>query len=95
MMVFGAGWECVKNFVDPQKTEATHLSHFGHKVTFVEVETLSSSARNASLIREAVMAMPEPEADRRLVLWVTQRAPRTSLRQSPPFRVCSKGLQRW
>jgi hypothetical protein len=37
MMVFELGWECVKNFVDPQMTEATHLSHFGHKATFVEV----------------------------------------------------------
>ena len=68
MMVFGVGWECVKNYVDPQMTEATYLSHFGHKVSFVEVETLSSSSRNASLIREAVMATPETEAGRRLVL---------------------------
>jgi pimeloyl-ACP methyl ester carboxylesterase len=68
MMVFGLGWECVKNFVDPQMTEASHLSQFGHKVTFVEVETLSSSARNASLIRDAVMAIPESEAGRRLLL---------------------------
>ena len=68
MMVFGVGWECVKNYIDPQMTEAIHLSHFGHKVSFIEVETLSSSARNASLIREAVMATPEPEAGRRLVL---------------------------
>jgi hypothetical protein len=68
MMVFGVGWECVKNYIDPQMTEAIHLSHFGHRVSFIEVETLSSSARNASLIREAVMATPEPEAGRRLVL---------------------------
>ena len=68
MMVFGGGWECVKNYLDPQMTEAIHLSHFGHKVSFIEVETLSSSARNASLIRESVMATPEPEAGRRLVL---------------------------
>jgi len=64
MMVFGVGWECVKNFVDPQMTVATHLSQFDDEVTFLEVETLSSSARNASLIREAVMAitnlMPPP-----------------------------------
>ncbi|MEJ2730694.1 MAG: hypothetical protein P8185_19700 [Deltaproteobacteria bacterium] len=68
MMVFGVGWECVKNYVDPQMTEAIHLSRFGHKVSFIEVETLSSSARNARIIREAVMATPEPEAGRRLVL---------------------------
>jgi hypothetical protein len=68
MMVFGVGWECVKNFVDPKMTLANHLSQFGHDVSFIDVETLSSSARNASLIREAVMAMPEPEEGQRLVL---------------------------
>ena len=68
MMVFGVGWECVKNYVDPQMAEATHLSKFGHQVSFIEVETLSSSARNAGLIREAVMAESDPEAGRRLVL---------------------------
>ena len=68
MMVSGVGWECVKNFVDPQKTVETHISQFGHEATFIEVETLSSSARNASLIREAVMAIPEPEKGKRLVL---------------------------
>jgi hypothetical protein len=68
MMVFGVGWECVKNYVDPQMTEATNVSHFGHKVSFIEVETLSSSTRNARIIRQAVMATPEPETGRRLVL---------------------------
>ena len=66
--VHGVGWECVKNFVDLQKTAPTHLSQFGHKVTLVNVESLSSSARNASLIRDAVMAMPELEEEKRLVL---------------------------
>jgi hypothetical protein len=68
MMVYGVGWECVKNYVDPQMSEATHLSHFGYKVSFIEVETLSSSTRNARIIREAVMATPEPETGRPLVL---------------------------
>jgi len=68
MMIFGVGWECVKNFIDPQMTEFAHLSHFGHEVTFLEVETLSGSARNAGIIREAVMAMPESEDGKALVL---------------------------
>jgi hypothetical protein len=49
-------------------TVATHLSQFDDEVTSLEVETLSSSARNASLIREAVMAIPEPEEGKRLLL---------------------------
>jgi hypothetical protein len=68
MMVFGVGWECVKNFVDPQMTVANHLSQFDDEVTFLEVETLSGSARNASLIRDTVMAMPESEKDKPLLL---------------------------
>lgn len=68
MVIQGVGWGCVENFVDSQKTVATHLSQFGHEVTLLDVEALSSSARNASLIREAVMAMPEPEENKRLLL---------------------------
>lgn len=68
VVVFGVGWECVKNFVDPQKTMVNHISRFGHEFTFLEVEALSSSTRNASLIREAVMAMPEPDKDKRIIL---------------------------
>jgi hypothetical protein len=68
VVVTGVGWECVKNFLHPQKTLATHLSRFGHEITRIDVEALSSSARNASLIREAVMAMPEPDEGKRLML---------------------------
>jgi hypothetical protein len=68
VVVNGVGWGCVKNFVDLQMTVATHLSRFDHEVIFIDVESLSSGARNASLIREAVMAMPEPEESKRLVL---------------------------
>ena len=66
MAVFGVGWRCVKNFIDPQLTMTNHISQFGHGITFLEVEALSSSARNASLIREAVMAMPK--TDERIIL---------------------------
>jgi len=68
VVVFGVGWRCVKNFIDPQLTMTNHISQFGHEITFLEVEALSSSARNASLIREAVMAMPEPKTGGRIVL---------------------------
>ena len=68
MVVNGVGWGCVKNFVDLQMTVPAHLSQFDHEVTFIDVESLSSSARNASLIREFVMAMPEPKEGKRLLL---------------------------
>jgi hypothetical protein len=74
LLVPGVGWGCVKNFVDTDMTSATHLSQFGHEVTLIDVESLSSSARNASLIREAVMAIPE-EGKRLLLLGYSKGAP--------------------
>lgn len=68
VFVPGVGWGCVKNFVDSRMTAATHISQFGHAFTLLEVESLSSSARNASIIRETVMAMPEPVTGKPLVL---------------------------
>jgi hypothetical protein len=67
-VVLGIGWGCVKNFVDPQMAVASHLSQIGHEVNLIDVEALSSSARNASFIRETVMAMPEPKEGNRLIL---------------------------
>mgnify|MGYP001812501454 CR=1 FL=1 len=67
-VVLGLGWGCVKNFVDPQMAMASHLSQIGHEVSLIDVEALSSSARNASIIRETVMAMPDLEEGKRLIL---------------------------
>ena len=74
LVVPGVGWGCVKNFVDSHMTSATHLSQFGHEVTLIDVESLSSSARNAILIREAVMAIPE-EGKRLLLLGYSKGTP--------------------
>ncbi len=68
VVVKGLGWGCVKNFVDSQMTAATHLSQLGHEVIQLDVEALSSCARNATLIRKAVMAMPKPGEGKRLML---------------------------
>jgi hypothetical protein len=45
-----------------------HLAQFGHEAGLIEVEALSSSARNGSMIREAVLAMPAAKTGERLVL---------------------------
>jgi hypothetical protein len=68
VFVPGVGYGCVKNFVDSRMTAPTHLSQFGHAFTLLEVESLSSSGRNASLIRDAVMAMPKLREGKTLVL---------------------------
>jgi hypothetical protein len=49
-------------------TAMDHLARFGHKVSILEVEALSSSTRNGRIIRDAVMAMHDPKEGMRLVL---------------------------
>lgn len=44
VVVNGVGWDCIKNFLAPQLTSATHLSQFGHEVASIDVDALSSSA---------------------------------------------------
>lgn len=68
LVVLGVGAKCVENFLDFQTTAAEHLIRFGHKVGILEVEALSSCRRNAAIIREAVMGLPDSEAGMRLVL---------------------------
>jgi dienelactone hydrolase len=68
MVVLGVGAKCVENFIDFQNTISDHLAQFGHEVSHLEVEALSSSSRNAGIIREAVMALTDPKENKRLVL---------------------------
>jgi len=68
MIVFGVGAKCIENFIDFQMTVADHLARFGYKVGILQVEALSSCARNADIIRETVMAMPDQNDDMRLLL---------------------------
>ena len=68
MIVLGLGAKCVENFLDFQMTVGDHLARFGHEVHILDVEALSSSTRNADIIREAVMKMSDPKEGQRLVL---------------------------
>jgi dienelactone hydrolase len=68
LFVSGLGAKCIEEFVDYQMTVPEHLARFGHKVSFLDVEALSSSTRNAGMIREAVMALPPDTEGERLVL---------------------------
>jgi hypothetical protein len=63
----GLGWTCFEQFVAPTGAVASHLAKFGHDVQLLRVESLSSSSRNARLIRDALMARP-PEDRKRIVL---------------------------
>ncbi len=45
-----------------------HLRQFGYDVSFIRVEGLSSTRRNAARIRDSLMALPEEDTEPRLVL---------------------------
>lgn len=68
VIVPGLGWSCFSTFLAAQGTVQKHLAQFGHEVTVLTVEALSSSGRNASLIRDAIMNMTDLDETRRLVL---------------------------
>ena len=66
LIVPGVGWNCIKQYVDSEHTATLHVERFGYTIEFLDVGALSSSAHNARMIRDAVMAMPADE--NRLVL---------------------------
>jgi pimeloyl-ACP methyl ester carboxylesterase len=68
LIVFGVGAKCIENFMDYQMTVVGHLARFGYKASILQVEALSSCARNAVIIRDAVMMMPDQNDGMRLVL---------------------------
>jgi len=68
MRVQGFGWNCFRDFINPTYPANKHVAQFGYTVEILNVEALSSSAHNAQLIRDAVMAMPELADKKRLVL---------------------------
>ncbi|HUP06066.1 MAG TPA: hypothetical protein VMU47_02875 [Caldimonas sp.] len=64
----GFGYDCFESWLDSQSTVATHLRPFGYDLSLVRIEGLSSSARNARLIRDALMARPAEAGPPRIVL---------------------------
>ncbi|MEM5314737.1 hypothetical protein [Paraburkholderia sp. JHI869] len=67
-VVPGIGYDCFKPWLNPPDTVVTHLRQFGFDATLIDVDALSSSAHNARQIRDAIMAMPEPDGAPRIVL---------------------------
>jgi hypothetical protein len=67
-MVFGLGGTCLRNYVDPRNTVPDHLGQFGYELSALKVEALSSSARNAELIRDGIIDQMNSEDSRPLVL---------------------------
>ena len=64
----GVGWDCFSEWLDMQDTIPTHLRQFGYDMVTLDVDGLSSSTRNAEMIREAILAMPHEGTQPDLVL---------------------------
>jgi hypothetical protein len=68
MIVYGLGSDCIESFIGAQGTVFDHLAQFGHQAQVIRIEGLSSTALNARIIRDAVMALPTETDNRRIVL---------------------------
>jgi pimeloyl-ACP methyl ester carboxylesterase len=68
-MVPGLGWSCFKDFILPSEVSAIdHIESLGYQFTTIDVDPLSSSTRNASQIRDAVLDMTDVQGGEKLVL---------------------------
>jgi hypothetical protein len=67
MLVPGLAAQCFGELALPLRLAARHVEQLGYEVSWIDVDGLSSTTRNAGEIAEAVLAMPD-EAARPLVL---------------------------
>ncbi len=67
LFVPGFGFDCFEKWLEPPGTVASHLREFGYDGALIDVEGLSSTARNARQIHDALMAQPE-DSEPRIVL---------------------------
>jgi len=68
LFVPGVGWDCFSNWLDMQDTIPAHLRQFGYDMVTLDIDGLSSSTRNAKIIRDAILAMPHEGTQADLVL---------------------------
>lgn len=68
LIVPGVGWDCFEEWMDTHDTMAGHVEQFGYRLSTLRVEGLSSSTRNAALIRDALLSDPALADTRNIVL---------------------------
>jgi hypothetical protein len=68
LMVPGVAWECVRAWLDYDNSAPSHVAEFGYEGRLIEVDGLSSSTRNAALIRDYLLALPGAAGQGKLVL---------------------------
>ncbi len=64
----GLGWECMSDWMNLTGTVSKNLAAYGYDLRLVKVGGVKGSAENASMIRDAILAMNLEKGDRRLVL---------------------------
>ena len=68
VLVAGFGYDCFANWLEAPGTTTEHLRRQGYGLSLIGVEGLSSTTRNARLIRDALMALPAESGAPRTVL---------------------------
>jgi hypothetical protein len=68
ILVPGFGYDCFESWLEAPGAVSAHLRRHGYDLSLIRVEGLSSTARNASLIRDALMSMPTEDGPPRIVL---------------------------
>jgi len=67
-VVAGLGAECFADLIQPYQFALEHLRSLGYGTSYIEVDGLSSSARNGQQIRDAILGMDFDSANERLIL---------------------------
>ena len=67
-VVPGLGFDCIVPWLAAPGSVAEHVRRYGYDQVSIKVDALSSTAKNASQIRDAIMAMPAEAGAPRLVL---------------------------
>jgi len=68
VMVPGFGYDCFAKFLESPQTVRANLQASGYDLSMISVEGLSSTERNAGMIRDALMALPSQAGEPRIVL---------------------------
>lgn len=64
----GIAWDCFSEWLAPPETAVNHIQEQGYGFELVPIEGLSSSARNARIIRDTLMRATWESSDARAVL---------------------------
>ena len=71
----GIGWDCFADWLEPAGTVGEHVRRLGFGFETIAVDSLSSSAANASQIRDAVLRTPKRGAPRIVLMGYSKGAP--------------------